>query len=204
MTRESHVTFYFDVGSPYSYLAATQVPGLSAETGVPFVYRPVLLGGVFKASGNDMPARVAAKARYMLHDLARWASHYEVPFRMSSRFPANTILVQRVLTAMVDAEDPRLPEATLALFRAMWADDRDVTDPAVVAEVLASLALDAEHWLTAAGSQPVKDRLRVLTDEAVARGMFGAPAFVLGDDLYWGNDRLDLLRHRLLADKPAK
>lgn len=199
MQSDSQVTFYFDVGSPYSYLAATQVPGLSEATGVPFAYRPVLLGGVFKASGNDMPARVAAKARYMLHDLARWAECYDVPFRMSSRFPANTILVQRVLTAICDGDETRLPEATLALFRAMWVEDRDVTDPAVVAEALSSVSLDAEHWLTAAGTQPVKDRLRALTDEAVARGMFGAPAFIVGDDLYWGNDRMDLLRRRLLS-----
>ena len=91
MTNPAAIEFFFDVGSPYSYLAAAEIGALSARTGVPVRWRPFLLGAVFKASGNDMPARVAAKARFMLGDLSRWAAIYGVPFRMSSRFPLNTL-----------------------------------------------------------------------------------------------------------------
>ncbi len=179
------VRFYYDIGSPYSYIAAHRIEELAAARGVEVTWRPLLLGGVFRAAGNTMPAAVPARGRYMLTDLQRWASHAHIPFRFSSSFPHNTLLAMRVLTA-ADADE--LIPLSLALFRATWADDRDIGDPAVIADVLGDRA---EALMGKAREVGTKNRLRATTDAAVAAGAFGAPTFVVGDALYWGNDRLE-------------
>src|SRR5262245_42568223 len=115
------VEFFFDIGSPYSYLAATQMDGLAKQTGAEVRWRPFLLGGVFKSAGNTMPAAVPNKGRYMLHDLVRWARHYDVPFKMSTRFPQNSLRAMRACTYA--AEQGRSRELALALFRAYWVED---------------------------------------------------------------------------------
>ena len=194
MTRE--LEFFFDVGSPYSYLAATQLHELERRTGATIRWRPFLLGGVFKATGNEMPARVPAKARWMLSDLHRWAAHYGVPFKMSTRFPINSLLCQRVLTAAALADEATVKPLTLALYAAYWVDDRDVSDPATISEIAAGAGLDAA-LLEAAGAQPTKDALRAATEEAVERGAFGAPTFFVGQEMFWGNDRLHLVEELL-------
>ena len=196
---QRRMEFFFDVGSPYSYLAATQLEGLSQRTGVPVVWRPFLLGAVFKATGNEMPARVASKARWMLGDLHRWAAHYGVPFRMASRFPLNTLRPQRALVAAGRlAGEATVASLARGLFRATWVDDRDVSDPEVIQDLLASAGLDAAAVMAALTQQQTKDDLRAVTDEAVRRGAFGAPTILVGDELFWGNDRL-LLVEELLA-----
>lgn len=179
------VRFYYDLGSPYSYIAACRIVRLAPRRGVEVAWRPFLLGGVFRAAGNTMPAAVPARGRYMLADLKRWAAREEIPFVFSSSFPHNTLLAMRVLTA-ADADE--LVPLSLALFRAAWAEDRDIGDRAVLVEVLGDRA---DALLTRAQDRGVKDRLRATTDAAVAAGAFGAPTFVVGDALFWGNDRLD-------------
>lgn len=197
MSDSRSIEFFFDVGSPYSYLAATQLDGLAERTGVPVVWRPFLLGGVFKASGNEMPARVPAKARYMLADLERWARHYEVPFRFSPHFPLNTLKTQRALTAVAAADAGAVRAFALALFRALWVDGRDVSADDVVLSVAHGCDADGDRVLAATSDPSIKDRLRAETDEAVARGAFGAPTFFVGPTMYWGNDRLMLLERDL-------
>lgn len=196
MTRT--IELFYDIGSSYSYLAATQMDALEARTGAKVRWRPFLLGGVFKATGNDMPARVPHKARWMLGDMARWAAKYGVPFSMPSRFPLVTITTQRALVATdrlfgMDAQK----KLALALFRAFWAEDRDVSDKAVIGELASGLGLDAASIVAGIDAQETKDALRAATDEAVARGAFGAPAMFLGDELFWGNDRIPLLEDAL-------
>jgi 2-hydroxychromene-2-carboxylate isomerase len=192
------VEFFFDVGSPYSYLAAARIDSLRSKTGAHVVWRPFLLGGVFKASGNDMPARVAAKARWMLTDLSAWARHCGVPFKMSSRFPLVTILPQRALVAAGRVAGPEaLEKLAMALFAAYWAEDRDVSKAEVVSAVADSVGLDGPALVAAAQEPAVKDELRATTDEAVARGAFGAPTFFVGERMYWGNDRIELLESDL-------
>ncbi len=188
------VDLFYDIGSSYSYLAATQIDALGARTGATIRWRPFLLGGVFKATGNDMPARVPHKARWLLSDTTRWAKHYDVPFNMPSRFPMVTITTMRALVAADrhlghDAQR----KLALALFGAFWAEDRDVADKTVIAEVATKAGLDAEAIVRGIDEQETKDALRASTEEAVARGAFGAPAMFLGEDLFWGNDRLDQL-----------
>lgn len=193
-----NLDFYFDLSSPYSYLAATQLPALAARTGARIHYKPIVLFGVFKATGNDMPARVPAKAQYMLKDLERWARHYGVPFRMTSHFPANTIKAMRLV---VVAEAAGAAEAlTHAAFRALWVDDRDLNDAAVLAELGNVAGLAGDQALARIEEPSVKDKLRAYTDEAIARGVFGAPALVVGEELFWGNDRMHFVEAALRGE----
>jgi 2-hydroxychromene-2-carboxylate isomerase len=199
MTRSDvQVELFFDVGSPYSYLAATQVAGLEARSGARVRFRPFLLGAVFKESGNDMPARVASKARWMLGDLARWAERYGVPFRMSSHVPVNTLAAQRALTAAEGLfGDDAMQRLAMGLFHAIWAEDRDVSTGDELAFVANAAELDARALAAAISEPAVKDALRRTTQEAVERGAFGAPTFFVGDAMFWGNDRLPLLEDHL-------
>lgn len=193
------IEFFFDIGSSYSYLAATQMDGLAARTGVPVKWRPFLLGGVFKATGNDMPARLPAKARWMLSDMALWATHYGVPFRMPSRFPLITLRAQRALCA---APAEAIPAFARSLFTAYWADDQDPTSDAAITSGAKAAGLDAAPILAGIERQETKDLLRANTDEAVERGAFGAPALFVGDTLFWGNDRIALLE-KFLATRAS-
>jgi 2-hydroxychromene-2-carboxylate isomerase len=185
--------FFFDLSSPYSYLAATQVGALAARCGAELAWRPMVLGAVFKAVGNEMPARVPPKARWMGQDLSRWADHYGVPWRMSSHFPLNTIKAMR----LVLVDDAKAGAVALAAFRAMWAEDRDITRDDELTRIATAAGLDAAPALVAIDSSAIKDRLRHNTDEAVARGAFGAPTFLVGDELFWGNDRLHFVEAAL-------
>ena len=198
MSKARTIEFFFDVGSPYSYLAATQMKELEARAKVPVRWRPFLLGGVFKGSGNEAPARVPAKAGYMLQDLARWASLYGVPFSFPSLFPLNTLKTERLLTAVQKhLGEAAVPEIALVLFDRYWTKNEDVSATDVMAAALASCGLDAAALLAASETQEVKDFLRVTTEEAIARGAFGAPTFFVGDEMFFGNDRIALLEHQL-------
>lgn len=190
------VEFFYDLGSPYSYLAATQVAGLAARTGAEVVWRPMLLGGVFQSTGNVMPGANPYKARYMLKDLGRWAALYGVPLRMPSRFPMNTIKAMRLcLQAQAYGRQEAL---ALRLYEDYWARDADLNDEATLRAALVAVGLPADELLAGCAKQEVKDGLRLQTEEAVRRGAFGAPAFFVGDDLFWGNDRLHFVEAALL------
>lgn len=185
----TQLEFFWDVGSPYTYLASTQLGQFRARTGATVVCRPFLLGGVFKAAGNVMPAEVPAKAAYMLKDLARWRDRYQIPFRLpgDAPFPLNTVLAMRVATAadLAGQGEPVMH----ALMAAYWGQGKDVSALEVLTQVIVDNGFSAD-FLAAAQSSQVKDRLRANSDEAVARGAFGAPTFFWGEELYWGNDQL--------------
>ena len=184
---------FFDLSSPYSYMAATQMKPLAEKTGAEVVWRPMVLGAVFKATGNEMPARIPGKARWMGNDLMRWAAHYGVPFRFSSHFPANAIKAMR----LVLVDDAKAADVALAGFAAMWADDRDLTDEAVLRSIAEMGGLDPAAAMQAIETPAVKEKLRANTDEAIARGAFGAPTLIVGDELFWGNDRLHFVEAAL-------
>ena len=185
--------FFFDLSSPYSYLAATQLQAMGERTGATVVWRPMVLGAVFKAVGNEMPARVPHKARWMGNDLQRWAEHYGVPFRFSSHFPSNAIKAMR----LVLVDEKKAAAVALAGFRAMWAEDRDITADDELRRIAAEGGLDPATALQAIENPEVKERLRANTEEAVARGAFGAPTMLVGDQLFWGNDRLHFVEAAL-------
>jgi 2-hydroxychromene-2-carboxylate isomerase len=192
------IELFFDVGSSYSYLAATQMEQVTARTGVPVRWRPFLLGAVFKATGNDLPVRVPPKARWMIHDMTLWAHHYGIPFRVPSRFPLVTLRTQRALAGVErSAQAAALPAFALALFRAYWAEDQDVSTDAVIGAAATSVGLDAATVTAAIDAPETKELLRATTDEAIRRGAFGAPAMFVGEALFWGNDRIPLLEQYL-------
>jgi 2-hydroxychromene-2-carboxylate isomerase len=187
--------FFFDLSSPYSYLAATQIGAIADKHGAHLSWRPMVLAAVFKATGNEMPARVAAKAKWMWQDAQRWAAHYGVPFQFTTRFPVNAISAERLVIA-AEAEG-KAGATALAAFRELWVEDHDITSEAGLRQIAASAGLDVEKALAAIQSQPVKDQLRANTDEAIAKGAFGAPAIFVGDELFWGNDRLHFVEEAL-------
>ncbi|MGH8152594.1 MAG: 2-hydroxychromene-2-carboxylate isomerase [Rhodanobacteraceae bacterium] len=188
----ARVEFFWDVASPYTYLAATQLGALAGRTGVWIDWRPFLLGGVFRATGNHAPATIPAKWAYLRADLVRWAAYYRIPFHVPELFPLRSVLPQRLACAALgDGNEPsRLP---LALMHAYWVEGRDLSQADELSKVCASLGLDAPALLAAAEQPTAKGLLRANSDEAVRRGAFGAPALFVGEHLFWGNDRLELL-----------
>lgn len=194
------IDFYYDPASPYTYLAATQLPAIAARHDAQVRYRPMLIGKVFEATGNRMPASVPAKAQYMMGDLKRWAAYFDEPFTFPKHFPINSMLPQRVACAV---DDEQAADWALAVMRAYWVDGHDIGQPDGVRAAAAALGWDADALLQKAQDQAVKDRLRAITDEAVTRGVFGAPTFFLGDAMFWGCDRLPLLEHHLARPQAA-
>lgn len=191
------VEFYFDVGSPAAYLAWTQLPRLAQEMHAEIVYRPFLLGAVFHATGNRSPAEVPAKGHYMQDDLGRCARRYRVEFRHNPYFPINTLMLMRGALGLQMRDPGRMQAYVDAVYRAIWVDAKNMNDPATVAEVLQQAGFDAGHMLALAADQAVKDQLRVQTQDAVSRGVFGAPTFFVNNQMFWGQDRLDFVKEAL-------
>jgi 2-hydroxychromene-2-carboxylate isomerase len=206
------VDFYYDFACPYAYLASTQIEAVVARTGADLTWKPMLLGGVFRAIGApDAPALGPAKARLNHLDMHRWADHLGVSLVMPPMHPSRTVLALRAAIA-AGAE---LPRASRALFRAYWALGRDVSRPEVVRDALDDVGLDGAALLGRAEDQAAKDELRARTEEAVSHGIFGAPSFLVNtgghSELFWGQDRLVFVENalgghatHLLADPPAR
>ena len=185
------VQFWFEFASTYSYPAAMRVEHEAARCGVAIEWKPFLLGPIFAAQGwNDSPFNLyPAKGRHMWRDLERICETQGLPFHRPSQFPRSGLLAARVASA---AEGERwLPEFVRAVYQANFAYDRDITDHAVISEVLQDLELPARVWLERAESADVKARLRARTEEAQRCGIFGAPSFLVSNELFWGNDRLE-------------
>jgi 2-hydroxychromene-2-carboxylate isomerase len=194
------VEFFFDFGSPTSYLAWTQLPAICEAAGASLVYRPMLLGGVFKATGNASPVSVPAKGRYMLTDMARFAHRYGVPLRFNPHFPVNTLALMRGAVGFQVHEPDRFPDYVSAIFRAMWVDCSNLGDDAIVRIVLAQAGLDEGRFAALNAAPAVKEALKANTDEAIRRGAFGAPTMFVGDAMFFGQDRLDFVREALAGD----
>jgi 2-hydroxychromene-2-carboxylate isomerase len=193
------VEYFFDFGSPTSYLAWTQLPRIAAAAGAAIVWRPMLLGGVFKATGNASPVAVPAKGRWMAADIERWAGRYRVPFRFNRHFPINTLTLMRGATALQMHQPEQFEHFVATMYRAMWEAAANLGDPAVLAATLAGAGFDAEALTARAADPEVKARLVATTEEAVARGVFGAPTFFVGDEMFFGQDRLDFVAEALAA-----
>jgi len=185
--------FFYDFISPYSYLASARVEEVATRANGTVRFRPFLLGGVFKATGNRSPIETAAKGRHMWVDLQRWARRLDVPLRRPQTFPVSSLLALR--TAFAAERAGALVPFTHAVFRAFWGEGRDLASPEVLADVARSVGLDGPALVAAAPEH--KAALAASTDEAVARGAFGAPAFFVGNDLFMGNDRLDFVEEAL-------
>jgi len=191
------VDFYFDYGSLASWLAYTQLPKLVADTGANLVMKPMLLGGVFQSTGNRPPISVPAKGRYLFQDFDRFAERYGVPLVMNPHFPVNTITLMRADLGLQMRADPQLAVFRDAIFRAMWVEQQALGDPAVLAVVLTRSGIAPDAIAAIAADPVVKDALKTRTQEAVDRGVFGAPTFFVGDQMFWGQDRIDFVREAL-------
>jgi 2-hydroxychromene-2-carboxylate isomerase len=195
-SRQRRVEFFFDYGSPFSYLADTQLAGIAKRSGAEVVYRPMLLGAVLKATGNASPMAVPAKGKYMIHDLERWARRYGVTFRPNPfSYISNTL---RIMRGAVSSQGLGVFERYhRAVFAAVWGDPLDLGDEQTFRGLLERSGLDSEALLSKIDTRETKDALRTSTDMAIERGVFGAPTFFVGDEMFWGNDRLDFVEDAL-------
>lgn len=189
------VEFFFDFGSPTSYLAWTQLPQIAAAAGAEIVWRPMLLGGVFKATGNQSPVSIPAKGRYMLQDLARFATRYGVPLAFNPHFPINTLTLMRGAAGYLGT--PQFASYVRAMFEALWVQQKNLDKAEVVAEVLVAAGLDVAEFERLVSDEVVKERLKETTEEAIKRGVFGAPSFFVDNQLHFGQDRLDFVAEAL-------
>jgi 2-hydroxychromene-2-carboxylate isomerase len=189
------VEFFFDVGSPTSYLAWTQLPGIAAAAQARIVWRPMLLGGVFKATGNQSPVAIPSKARYVMQDLGRFAKRYGVPMAFNPYFPINTLTLMRGAVGYLDSD--KFEPYLRAVFEAIWVRQQNLGKPEVIAEVLNAAGLDVAEFERLVNDDAVKQRLKDNTEEAVNRGVFGAPMFFVGNEMHFGQDRLDFVAEAL-------
>lgn len=183
------IEFLFDVGSPTAYLAWHRLKGVSARTGAALLPVPILLGGVFKATGGSPPGAVAAKGRWMNEDMARFAARDGVALVMNPHFPVNTITMMRILAGLQG--DDRFDSVTDTLFAGMWQQGRNMADAEQLAATLAAAGHDAAGLIALAQSPEAKQRLLANTEAAVARGVFGAPTCFVAGQMHFGQDRID-------------
>lgn len=185
-----HVEFWFEFASTYSYPAAMRVEELARAAGVALLWRPFLLGPIFKAQGwNDSPFNIyPAKGRYMWRDMERICASLNLPMRQPSQFPRNGLLAARLACSLRD--EPWVPEFVRQVYLANFAHDLDISDRNVILSILATLG-QPEDLLEMAASAEAKALLRSASEHAQELGIFGAPTFAVGTELFWGNDRLE-------------
>jgi 2-hydroxychromene-2-carboxylate isomerase len=190
-TPRPSLEFWFEFGSNYSYLSALRIEALAGAAGVALHWRPFLLGPIFRELGWSSSPFVLqpAKGRYMWRDMEREAAKYGLPWRRPSAFPRSALLPMRVAT--LGADYPWISEFCRRVMHQNWVEDREIDDPAPVREALTGLVPDPDAVIAAALAPENKSRLRANTETAAARGVFGAPTFFVGDEMFWGNDRLE-------------
>jgi 2-hydroxychromene-2-carboxylate isomerase len=197
--------FYFDISSPWTYLAFHNVQPMARELGVKIQWKPILVGGIFNTVNPSVyefrKHGAPGKHRYLVKDLADWARHSGLDIRFPPTiFPINSVKAMRACLVLLDGPggDVEMTRFARAAFEAYWARDEDISTDAVLAAVCRAAGVDADRVMSGIHAQPVKDRLRQNTDELVARGGFGSPTmFVGGTDMYFGNDRLHFVREAL-------
>lgn len=191
------VEAFWDYSSPFAYLGMSQIDDVARRAGATVVSRPMLLGGLFKALGQvniPMASWSAERQAYVMTDMRRWATYWGVPFAFPTRFPMNTV---KALRATLAAPEGLREALRGAIFRAYWADDRDISDDAVLADLLRQVGAEPAEILAKTQEPAIKAELLQATELAVSRGVFGAPTFVVDGELFWGQDRLALVDERL-------
>ncbi len=184
--------FWYDFASTYSYLSAMRIDAAAEKARIEVIYRPFLLGPIFKAQGwSTSPFNLfPAKGQYMVRDIARLAAVRGLPFRMPETFPANGLQAARL--ALSGETEGWIAPFTRAVFEAEFGEKHDITDPGVLASALQRIGVDAKAALARSTTPEIKERLRAQTEVASARGIFGAPTFIATDgEFFWGDDRLD-------------
>ena len=198
------VEFHFDVGSPNAYLVHKLIPGIEQRTGAKLIYVPILLGGVFKLTNNQAPMvqfkGIKNKLEYQRLEFTRFIrTHGLARFKMNPHFPVNTVQVMR--GAVAAEMDGQLARYVDAVFRNRWEEGLKMDDPAVITAALTQSGLDGARTLARIQDQDVKDKLLANTEASVARGTFGAPTFFVGDEMFFGKDRLREVEEEIEAAK---
>jgi 2-hydroxychromene-2-carboxylate isomerase len=195
------IEFHFDFSSPYSYLASESIESLAARYGREVEFVPILLGVAFKVSGMRPLPEVPLKGEYSKRDFARSARLAGVPFVLPEPFPISTVGAARALLWLQDTDPQRARAFVHAAFRAYFAAGRNISDAAVLADVLRQVGADPDQALAAIQQPQIKDRLKALVDASLARGVFGAPFIFVDGEPFWGHDRLPHVE-RWLASGP--
>lgn len=193
------IEFYFDLGSPYSYIGFHRIQKIAADRHANILWKPMLLGGVFKATGNSSPMIVSAKAQYAMKDLKRWSKLWQIPMQMNPYFPINTLQLMRLVTAVQIYQPEQFLRELTGVFHAMFGEPRNLNDLQEFKKMLIDLDLDVQQvqdWLE---DEQVKQQLKSVTEEAVQRGVFGAPTWFSQNEMYWGIDHLYFLEHALTS-----
>ena len=193
------IEFYFDLGSPYSYIGFHRIQKIAADRHANILWKPMLLGGVFKATGNSSPMIVPAKAQYAMKDLKRWSKLWQIPMQMNPDFPINTLQLMRLVTAVQIYQPEQFLRVLTGVFHAMFGEPRNLNDLQEFKKMLIDLDLDVQQvqdWLE---DEQVKQQLKSVTEEAVQRGVFGAPTWFSQNEMYWGIDHLHFLEHALTS-----
>lgn len=189
------IDFYYDYISPASYFAWVRLQELCERTGASINYKPMLLGGIFKANGNTSPITVPAKWEWIKRDFAKTAEYFGIPYQLNPHFIFSTVNVMRGALWALSAG--RIEDYNRAMYQAAWADGKDLSDADTVKAVLEEAGFDAAEVLEAMTQPEIKQALITATTDAAERGVFGAPTMFVGDELFFGQDRLDFVERAL-------
>jgi len=190
-----NIEFYFDFGSPTAYLAYTQLKLIAERQKTNLIYCPILLGGVFKATGNNPPASVPAKGKYMMVDLQRYADKYKVPYKRNPHFPVNTLSLMR--GAVSYQEDGDFLKYVNVIFQNMWVNPKNLNDHEVLEKVLMENNFDIDDFMKRISDQNIKNKLISNTENAVKKGAFGAPTIFIGNEMFFGQDRMEFVENSI-------
>ena len=187
------IEFWFDFSSPYGYVASELIDGVAARHGRGVNWHPILLGPIFKAVGTAPLVTLPIKGDYSRHDFARMARYHKVPFRLPDKFPVGTQVATRAFYLIADADPARARDFARRVYRAYFAEGRDVADPAVVMEIAASAGADPAALAEPLKGEAIKDRARAEVEAAMKAGVFGSPYFIVDGEPFWGVDRLPVM-----------
>ncbi len=185
------IDFFFDFSSPYGYFAAARIDSIAARHGRSVTWRPILLGAVFKVTGQQPLPTIPLKGDYIRHDLVRSARLFRLPFKVPTTFPVASTAACRAFYSATDANPELAKRFALAVYTAYFVHDRDISAPEVIVDVATQVGIAREDITRALNEPALRDRLRSEVEDAIARGVFGSPYFIVDDEAFWGSDRID-------------
>lgn len=187
------IEFYFDFSSPYGYLGSHMIEPVAARHGRSVEWKPYLIGAVFKVAGTQPLTAYPLKGEYSKRDFERTARLHSIPFHLPAKFPVGSVAAARGYYWLADTAPDRAPTYAKAIYAAYFADGRDISDAAVVADIAGEAGIDRAAFLTGIEQPEIKAKLKDATDSAIARGVFGAPFFFVDGEPFWGADRIDMV-----------
>ena len=185
------IEFYFDFGSPYSYIAYKEIKKIEKKNTFKIKYMPICLGGLHNSAGVTPAAFISIKAKYMIKDCKLWAEKYKITFKFNNYFPINTLNLMRCV--LVAEKKDIAPNFIDKVFDVIWKDGLNLNDNIIVEKLLKNLDLNPKTFLMEALNPVIKDELKRRTYEAYSKGIFGTPSFIVNNKMFWGQDRLEFV-----------